>query len=182
MTVDQLVNRSGTAPDRPGVGTMQYVTSPSHNHWHYLRFDRYERRAVTGEPLVSDRKSGFCLGDRYDVRPAVPGAPSQPTYTGRCGLNDPARLDMGKGISVGYGDDYAAFLEGQDLPLTGLSDGRYAVVHRVNSDGLLQELLVREQRGVGLLFDLRWHDGTPQVRVLETCPDTDRCGTAGPTG
>jgi hypothetical protein len=26
-----------------------------------------------------------------------------------------------------------------------------------------------------VLFDLRWSRGVPQMRVLATCPDTDRC-------
>jgi hypothetical protein len=180
MTVDQLVNRSGAPPRTvSGVGTMSYVTSPDHNHWHYLGFDRYElRRAETGERVVADRKSGFCLGDRYDVRPAVPAAPPQPVYTGRCGLDDPGRHHMPEGISAGYGDDYAAFLEGQDLQLSGLPDGRYVLVHRVNADGRLQEFSTANN-AASVLLDLRWHGGVPQVQVLDTCPDNDRCGTVG---
>jgi hypothetical protein len=181
MSVDQLINRSDGAPRLVrGVGTMQYVVSPDHNHWHYMQFDRYEmlryelRRAATGEPVVGDRKSGFCLGDRYRVARHVAAAPSQPVYTGRCGLDQPGLLHMHEGISVGYGDDYSAFLEGQDLPLSDLPDGRYILVHRVNADGRLQEL-TDANNAASVLLDLSWRSGAPQIRVLATCPDTDRC-------
>ena len=52
----------------PGVGQLRYVRSPDHQHWHLLGFDRYElRRAGSTGAVVSDRKTGFCLGDRYEV-------------------------------------------------------------------------------------------------------------------
>jgi hypothetical protein len=176
MTVDQLINRSGAPPRLVrGVGSMRYVLSPDHHHWHYLQFDRYElRRAATGEPVVTDRKTGFCLGDRYHADGHVPAAPSHAVYTGRCGLVQPGLLQMPEGISVGYGDDYAAFLEGQDLPLGGLPGGRYVLVHRVNADRRLEELSYANN-AASVLLDLQWYRGAPQVRVLATCPDTDRC-------
>jgi hypothetical protein len=184
MTVDQLINRS-SAPPRlvRGVGSMQYVVSPDHNHWHYMQFDRYEllryelRSAATDEPVVTDRKSGFCLGDRYSVPGALPAAPSQAVYTGRCGLDQPGLLHMREGISVGYGDDYSAFLEGQDLPLSDLPDGRYVLVHRVNADERLSELSYANN-AASVLLDLRWDGGAPEVRLLATCPGTDRCTTS----
>ena len=46
---------------------MQYVDSiPTHNHWHYLKFDNYQlaRSRSTSLPRP-DSKTGFCLGDRY---------------------------------------------------------------------------------------------------------------------
>ncbi len=181
MTVDQLINRAGAPPRLVrGVGRMQYTISPDHQHWHYLQFDRYQllgyelRRAATDQTVVTDRKTGFCLGDRYHVPRALPAAPSQPVYTGRCGLREPGLLQMREGISVGYGDDYSAFLEGQDLPLSDLPNGRYVLVHRVNATGRLKELSYANN-AASVLFDLRWSRGVPQMRVLATCPDTARC-------
>src|SRR4051794_28878658 len=120
MTVNQLIERTG-GPQRvvPGVGRMEYAESPDHSHWHYLQFERYElqryelRPAGGGGPIVTDRKSGFCLGDRYRVTTLeLAAAPVEPVYRGRCGLRRYDLLHMREGISVGYGDDYAAFLEG----------------------------------------------------------------------
>jgi serine protease len=182
MTVQQIIERPGDSPwIVPNVGRMAYVSSPDHSHWHYLQFERYElqgyalRRAGAKRPLVTDRKTGFCLGDRYRVTTRLlPRAAPTKVYRGRCGLYETELLHVRQGISVGYGDDYSAFLEGQDLPLSGLRSGRYVLVHRVNRDRSLHELSYANN-AASLLVDLRWRKGVPSVRVLRTCPDTDRC-------
>jgi Lysyl oxidase len=177
MSADQLIERDG-APQEvvPGVGELRFLVSPDHRHWHLLRFERYElRRAGRGQAAVSDRKTGFCLGDRYAVRSrSLPAAPAEPVYTSRCGLADPGLVGIQEGISVGYGDDYAANLEGQYLPLTGLPAGRYVLVHRVNRNRRLRELDYTSN-AASLLLELRWRHRRPEVRILRKCPDTDRC-------
>jgi lysyl oxidase len=183
MKVDQMVERVD-APARviQDVGRMRYVVSPDHRHWHYLDFDRYSLQTYVLHPVgkstrvVKDQKTGFCLGDRYPVttRPVEP-APAAPVYTGRCGLTHPELLGMREGISVGYGDDYSAFLEGQDLPLDGLPDGRYVLVHRVNADHGLKESTYANN-AASVLLDLEWHQGEPYLSVLATCPNTAVCG------
>ena len=177
MEADQLVERDG-APQEviTGAGRLRYVVSPDHRHWHVLGFDRYHlRRAGKRVPAVRDRKTGFCLGDRYPAgRRNLPGAPPNPVYTGRCGLDQPGLLGIEEGISVGYGDDYQANLEGQYLPLTGLRSGRYLLVHRVNPDRALRELDYTNN-AASLLLALRWQRGEPLVRILNSCADTARC-------
>jgi hypothetical protein len=173
----QLIQTAdGTQRTVPGIGNLRYVRSPDHQHWHFLRFDRYElRRAGGTRALVRDRKSGFCLGDRYRVttRP-VAGAAASPTYTSRCGLRRPGMLHVREGISVGYGDFYAAHLEYQDLPIDGLRDGRYVLVHRANVDRRLQESNY-DNNAASVLLNLRWVDGVPHLAVLRDCPDSARC-------
>jgi glucose/arabinose dehydrogenase len=182
MSADQLVERDG-APQEviPGVGELRFVVSPDHRHWHLLGFERYElRRAGHRAAAVGDRKTGFCLGDRYAATSrSLPSAPPEPVYTSRCGLADPGLLGIEEGISIGYGDDYAANLEGQYLPLTGLPSGRYVLVHRVNRDRRLRELDYGNN-AASLLLKLRWRHGQPEVRVLRQCPDTDRCDEPRP--
>jgi glucose/arabinose dehydrogenase len=177
MDADQVVERDG-APQQviPGAAQLRYVVSPDHRHWHLLGFDRYElRRAGRRAPAVRDRKTGFCLGDRYPAtRRSLPGAPPNPVYTGRCGLGEPELLGIQEGISVGYGDNYQANLEGQYLPLTGLRSGRYVLVHRVNAERGLRELDYKNN-AASLLLDLRWRRGAPQVRVLKVCARSGRC-------
>jgi Lysyl oxidase len=97
-----------------------------------------------------------------------------PRYTGRCGLGAAGRLRLVEGISVGYGDDYPANLEGQSLPLSGLAAGRYLLVHRVNVRRRLRETDYGNNAS-SLLFRLRWRAGIPRVRVLRGCPDSERC-------
>jgi hypothetical protein len=182
MQVDQLIDRVG-APRAVvrDVGRMQYVVSTSHQHWHYLGFDRYElRRADRSSPgrtppLVADHKTGFCLGDRYRTTGHFRAPPpARPAITGRCGLRQPDLLHVREGISVGYGDDYNGFLEGQQLPLDGLPAGRYVLVHRVNGDRKLKERSYANN-AASVLLDLRWVRGIPSLNILATCPDTARC-------
>jgi len=177
MTVDQLIDQV----DAPlavveGVGRMRYVRSPDHEHWHLLGFERYELRRAAGRArVVTDRKTGFCLGDRYRARgPKLRAQPPEPVYTGRCGLERTALTGLTAGISVGYGDVYKPNLEGQSLRLTGLEDGRYLLVHRVNVGRRLRESSYANNAS-SLLLRLRRRAGRPVVRVLNACPDTARC-------
>ena len=183
MKVDQIIERVA-APPRvvQDVGRLRYVVSPDHTHWHYLSFDRYSLQtyelhsAGEGAAIVEDQKTGFCLGDRYSVTtPPVAESPPEPVFTRRCGLTQPGRLTMREGVSVGYGDDYSAFLEGQDLPLNGLPAGRFLLVHRVNADRGLRELSYANN-AASVLLDLRWQNGQPSLRIIDRCPDTADCG------
>ena len=130
--------------------------------------------------VVRDRKSGFCLGDRYratDVRLAN-AAPTK-VYRGRCGLDEPGRAEIEEGISVGYGDAYSAFLEYQDLPLDGLPAGRYVLVHQVNADRRLRELSYANN-AASVLLELRWRRGVPYLRALAYCEDSASCSRSSP--
>ena len=179
MSADQIIE-SADAPRAvvEGVGRLRYVQSRDHEHWHLLGFERYElRRAGGSTRRVTDRKTGFCLGDRYRTRArALPAQPPAPRYTSRCGLGATGRLRLVEGISVGYGDDYAANLEGQSLPLTGLAAGRYVLTHRVNVRRRLRETDY-SNNAASLLLRLQWRAGAPRIRVLRRCPDTERCTT-----
>jgi hypothetical protein len=177
MTADQLIERR----DAPmavveDVGRLRYTRSPDHEHWHLLGFERYQlRRVGRRRRVVTDRKTGFCLGDRYRIRGLrLPARPDRARYTGRCGPGATARLRLVEGISVGYGDDYPANLEGQSLRLTGLPAGRYLLVHRVNVGRLLRESDYGNNAS-SLLLRLGWRSAVPRLRVLRRCPDTGRC-------
>jgi glucose/arabinose dehydrogenase len=180
MTADQLIDRDGAPPEVVHrVARMRYVRAPDHQHWHVLGYERYElRRAGSNHVMVRDRKSGFCLGDRYQVANlALPAAVAAPVYTSRCGLRQPHRLHVREGISVGWGDDYSAYLEYQDLALNGLPDGRYVLVHRVNLDHRIRESSYANN-AASLLLDIRWKKGLPYVRILRACQTTARCDRA----
>jgi glucose/arabinose dehydrogenase len=181
MAADQVVERDGAPAEVvPDTGQLRYVVSPDHRHWHLLGFERYElRRAGQAVAAVHDQKTGFCLGDRYATveRPAAT-APSA-VYRSRCGLGEPQLLGIEEGISVGYGDDYKANLEGQYLRLDGLPAGRYVLAHVVNADHRLHELDYTNN-AASLLLELRWRRGQPMVRILRTCPATARCDRRPP--
>jgi hypothetical protein len=176
MEVSQLVVHEDASQTRiDGSGRLRYTRSPDHQHWHYLGFERYELRGGRDFGLrVRDRKTGFCLGDRYDVRGEHSGAPARPHYRSRCGLGATQAVRMRQGISVGYGDDYVANLEGQWLRLNGLREGLYVLVHRADPELRLTEAR-RNNNTASLLLRLRWRDGEPHVRVVRRCAGSARC-------
>lgn len=154
-----------------------YVRSADHSHWHMLDFMQYELRRADGRLVAPDRKTGFCLGDRYEIQLELGRAAPDPVFTGECGRGRPDLLRLEEGISVGYGDDYAAYLEGQNFDVTGLPAGRYLLVHRVNSRRALRESDY-SNNAASMAFELAWPGGTrrpPSVRILGRCPDSATC-------
>ena len=181
MVADQLVDDGawwGTETVK-GVGRLRFVLSPDHNHWHLIHFDRYQLRRAGGKrAIVRDRKSGFCLGGPRRPRRRPSGTPENPVYTSRCGLGNRGLLELTEGISVGYGDLDAPYLEYQQLPLDGLDRGRYVLVHRVNANQRLRETSLAND-SASVLFSLRWRHRRPRIAVLRTCPDSARCDQSG---
>jgi len=166
MAVTQLVRRAdGSTAAHPVAGEIRFVQSETHRHWHFLDFERYELLTADGKLLGRDRKTGFCLGDRYDAQASVqlPAEPAHPVWTQECGRGQPERLLVREGISPGYGDDYVPRLEGQSVDISSLPAGRYVLRHRVNPSRVLRESSY-EDNSASVVFDLRWsHAGTPRV-------------------
>jgi hypothetical protein len=176
MQADQVARLgNGSTRRHEGVGALHYVVSDDHQHWHLLGFMRYElRRASGGGAVLRDRKTGFCLGDRFDTRRRLPGKPRKAVFRGQCGLRQTGSLRVREGISVGYGDDYRAELEGQYLDLTGVPAGRYRLVHTVDEDGLLRER-THANNVAWVLVRLSWRGGRPEIRLGARCGASRRC-------
>lgn len=173
MRIRQLVTQAdGSTAVRSLPGRLQYVHSETHSHWHLLGFERYAlRRASDGRLVAPDRKTGFCLGDRYRIESPPAAAPSKAVWVRECGRGRTRLLRLRQGISPGYGDDYVPALEGQLVNLTGVPDGRYLLVHRVNDDRSIRESSY-ENNAASVLLELRGHT----VRILARCPDSATCG------
>ena len=171
MAAVQLVRRADGTTRRIGdVGFLRYARSPDHSHWHLLPFERYElRREGSRVGFVRDRKSGFCLGDRYRAEPRPAGTVEAPAYNTRCGLANPARLSLTEGISVGWGDDYTPYLDGQHIDVTTVAAGRYVLVHAVNVRGRILER-DRANNVASRRIELRRVRGRVTVRVLPPLP------------
>ena len=181
MAADQtIMHEGGGRSVVKDAGRLRYVKSIDHQHWHLLRFERYTLRRVGAKrAAVRDRKTGFCLGDRYRTRVALAGpSPAMPAFTSNCGPRRPGRLSVSEGISVGYGDDYAANLEGQYLKLSGLPDGRYVLAHEVNANRRLRESSY-DNNAASVLLALRWRGSKPDVRVLASCEHAAACTPPG---
>lgn len=168
MSVRQVVLRSdGSRRAYATPGELRYVRSETHAHWHLLGFERYELRALAGRLVAPDRKTGFCLGDRYqtDRGETLPGEPARAVWTQECGRGQPQRLVLRQGLSPGFGDDYVPRLEGQFVDVTGLEPGRYRLVHRVNVDRALRESdYANNSASVVVVIERR--GGTLQARAV----------------
>lgn len=172
MTAEQVVTRSDGSTRRiGGVGFLRYVRSPDHSHWHFEPFERYElRRDGSSVGVVRDRKRGFCLGDRYRAEPRPAASLDAPAYLTRCGFTKPTRLSLTEGISVGWGDDYGAYLDSQHIDVTNVPAGRYLLVHTVNARGRILER-DRTDNVASRRIELRRVRGRVTVRVLPKGPN-----------
>ena len=136
LEVYQYLYPRGEGEARQGqrIGTFDY--NHRHGHLHLQTFARYQLWSLgpTSEPIAvvaSNSKVGFCLMDIEPVDLNRPRAAREPIYAG-------CRADI-QGISVGYGDEYVAQLYEQDLNVTNLPDGNYALVTTANPDREIEE-------------------------------------------
>ena len=175
--VQQIRSGDGSTRSVPISGTLLYVRSSTHEHWHLLDFMTYELRREDGSLVAPDQKTGFCLGDRYEILRPVDGSEAGPTFTDECGKGNRQLLQLTEGISVGYGDNYEPHLEGQNFDISRLPAGRYLLVHRVNTTRAIVESDY-ENNASSLAFRLAWPNGKrlpPSVDVIKRCPDTKTC-------
>jgi TolB protein len=179
MVAHQVVERRrGASRVVADVGRLHYELHSPHYHWHFQSFVRYELRRASGFALVvSDRKTGFCLIDRWGrASPSVAGT-GPPRFVGDCGAGQPDARRVVEGTSVGYVDRYPAFFHGQDLPIGTLPAGRYVLVHRANPERALRELRYSDD-SASVLIRLSWPGGrssAPRVSVLRRCRASERC-------
>jgi lysyl oxidase len=178
MTARQVVRRAdGSEATYPLRSHLRFVVAETHRHWHLLEFERYELRTSGGKPVGRDRKTGFCLGDRYDAHASVrlPGEPELPVWTQECGRGQSERLRISQGLSPGFGDDYVPLLEGQYIDVTTVPPGRYLLVHRANAVHDLRESSYANNAASALVELRRDVNGRATAAVLATCSDRATC-------
>ncbi len=159
----------------PRVGFWRYNHSSHHSHWHLLHYQRYELRQADGSVLVRDRKSGFCLGDRYGIaRGSVLNRVRRAGVHGLLQPPQPDALSVDGGTSVGFSDRYHSRLDGQNVDITSVPAGDYTLVHKTNTQLLIRELRY-SNNAASVAIRLTRPNGRPAVRVLRVCPDSDRC-------
>ncbi|MFI9386316.1 lysyl oxidase family protein [Kutzneria sp. NPDC052558] len=176
--------------------TAYYEPAPAHVHWHLLNFEHFQLRTLNGSAVVSDRKNGFCLGDRYDVpdkaslehRVHEGEEPEAKLHEfliyNMCGHQQPDATDVTEGISVGSGDDYRYDVDFQWLDITSVASGVYDVVNTVNPDRTLIEKNY-DNDSSSIAVSIQWPGGAkaapaqitapPEVRLLRSCPGSGTC-------
>jgi hypothetical protein len=184
------------AAQRTTANSMYYEPAVMHQHWHLMGFEHFALRAPGGGTLVTDRKNGFCLGDRYATADAatLPHAvPDDATPQGKlgrqlaenmCAMFDPKALTVMEGISVGRGDDYRHTVDFQWLDISAVPSGTYDVVNTVNADHTLLESDYGNNSS-SIAITVRWPGGAtaapttittpPVVTLLRSCPGRARC-------
>jgi lysyl oxidase len=193
---DGAIPGSFETAQHPTAASAYYERAKMHQHWHLMGFARFELRASDGGVLVTDRKNGFCLGDRYTVADAdrLPNAvrddESPQGQLGRfltqnmCKHHEPMALTVTEGISVGRGDDYRYNVDFQWLDLTGVPSGIYDVVSTVNADRTLVEKSYDNNMS-SIAISVQWPGGAsaapssinapPTVSLIRSCPARAQC-------
>ncbi len=153
LEVYQYVYEGERAVKGRPVGTFNY--NHRHGHLHFDDFARYELWALDArgrrtERVADNAKVGFCLmdiknmaTDRTHLESGLIEKPGGPVYAG-------CRRDI-QGISVGWGDEYLALLFEQDLELSGVPSGDYALVVTTNPQRRLEELRYDNNAAVAYL-------------------------------
>ena len=165
------------------VGTFEYHGG-NHNHFHLENYARYTLQPVnaSGGSQRTGEKVSFCLLDDTRINTRLPNAPKKPVYE-TCN-------PYVQGISVGWGDTYGYYLDGQSLDFTGNPSGDYLLTIEVNPLQNLYEANRTDNIACALLrIDL----STQSVQVLDTTcnanygtvtvasitPNTIRAGSQG---
>ncbi|MCY7303070.1 MAG: hypothetical protein LH654_08565 [Thermoleophilia bacterium] len=180
IRADQLIHaRDGTVSVVADVGRLAYESHPPHFHWHLAPYQAYELHSVSGTTVLRrDRKSGFCLLDRWGHAIRRPGiVPGPPKFVGDCAARNLDARSVDEGSSVGYTDRYPGFFHGQDIGITGLDPGLYVLVHRANPKQRIRELRYTNN-AASVVIRISAPDaftGATTATIVRRCPGSDAC-------
>jgi lysyl oxidase len=179
LVADQLLQMGdGTTTTVPAVSALAY--DGDLRRWGLEEYITYELRRPTGKLVATGPPIGFCVVDWVDPAPAttLSGEPADRVYTD-CGKSK--ALELGMGLSVGWGNLHRSKVKGQLIDITHQSAGKYVLVDRVNPLRLLTEsnlandassLLIQLSRPVG--------GALPTVKVLKICANKPTCSLHKP--
>lgn len=133
----RIFDSGGTYRDVLTPGSLVYG-GDGHNHWHVQDLETSELLALNGNRAGTNTKRGFCFWDNIKYRLTLAGAPRSAFYdrTG-CGTLDSDTVSMG--LSVGWGDEYAATLPDQFIDITNVPLGRYRLMVTADGQNLFAE-------------------------------------------
>lgn len=131
------------------VGTMEWDPRPSHNHWHFTDFARYQLLKADKTLARPSQRDAFCLANTDAVDYTLPAADWRPEGTDlgtACG--DFGSLSVRESLAVGSGDTYFQFLAGQSFNLKGLPNGVYYIAVEANPEHNLVETSTANNRSL----------------------------------
>ncbi len=142
--------------------TQQFEWGDCHNHWHYEGYAKYDLFTLDGQMLPIGFKNGFCVMDL------------------ECGDGGTAQYGCGNmGISAHCGDIYGAGLSCQWIDVTGIADGIYHLVVRVNwdysPDALGRQENSYENNWGVVCIQMDRSSGELEVEVWDDCPQLVDC-------
>ncbi len=108
------------------VGTMRYDARPTHMHWHFKDFARYDLVDSHQHALRTSGKEAFCLAPTDAIDLLQPGAvvnPGDGNLATACG--DVTSIWVREVLASGWGDTYSQQRAGQSIDITGLPNGTY---------------------------------------------------------
>jgi hypothetical protein len=168
------------------AGTMRYVRLRTHEHFHLMHLERYRLMALDGRELDRATKRGFCLGDTAESALPLANKASTRVFSHdpatACGAHNPAARRVVLGLSVGWGDLYLPFVEGQYVDLDGVPAGVYRVLGEVDPARRLLES-DSSDNVAGVDIRLSWPDGpdgVPAYEELGTCETRAACASTEP--
>ncbi len=159
-------NQVGYVP----AGHMIWDPRPTHHHWHFEDFARYQLVDANKHDVQLSHKEAFCLAATDAIDFTVPGALWHPYNTDlstACG--DYSALAVSEVLPSGSGDTYEQFRAGQSFDLKGLPNGIYYIKIQANPDHVLTEQSLANNTSYR---EIRI-GGAPDHRTLHVFPKGD---------
>jgi hypothetical protein len=133
LALQVAYDKNGSSDNLP-VG--EFILHPEHDHWHFNNITLLELWTLNNDNslnkvLATTNKTSFCIQDWEVYEPEQDRAVADPAYE----ICD----DNVQGISEGWLDYYSAETEGQELDITSVPDGQYAVRLTIDPDNLIIE-------------------------------------------
>lgn len=117
-----VIDQAGNWRSVP-VDTTMYFAGDGHLHWHVRDLEQYHLESIDDAATLGvSAKGGFCFSDNRLEQAALADTPPEPHYQS-CGMASDLAVNMG--LSVGWGDIYAADLPDQYIDITDIPPGNY---------------------------------------------------------
>jgi Lysyl oxidase len=170
MTVTQRIFTTGGGSVVLSTPLVMFYAGDGHNHWHTKDIEGgVLTRLDNGKVVGALAKEGFCFFDNMQYMLTLPGAPQSAAYVEppACSPDQPNALTTSMGLSVGWGDIYAANLAFQYVDITGLPQGKYLLTASANPN---KQAIESDYGNNSVWAKLQINNNS--VKVIQTSPGT----------